>query len=57
MPKELEHKLMMAAKKKGLSKQRMNAYVYGTLRKVENQKKKTNKMSKTKGKKKAGKRK
>ena len=34
MPKELELKLMKEAKSKGLSKERTNAYVYGTLRKT-----------------------
>lgn len=34
MPKELERKLMAEARKKGLSKKRANAYVYGTLRKT-----------------------
>lgn len=34
MPKELEQKLIKEANKKGLSKERMGAYVYGTLRKT-----------------------
>ena len=34
MPKALELKLMKEAKSKGLSKERANAYVYGTLRKT-----------------------
>lgn len=34
MPKQLERKLKAEAKKKGLSKKRSNAYVYGTLRKT-----------------------
>jgi len=34
MPKALERKLKSQAKKKGLGKKRMGAYVYGTLRKV-----------------------
>jgi hypothetical protein len=35
MPKELEKKLKKQAKKKGLSKKRTGAYVYGTMRKVQ----------------------
>lgn len=34
MPKALETKLKREAKKKGLSKKRTGAYVYGTLRKL-----------------------
>lgn len=34
MPKELEHKLMMEAAKKGLGKKRSGAYVYGTMAKI-----------------------
>lgn len=34
MPRELEEKLKKRAKKKGLSKKRQGAYVYGTLRKT-----------------------
>lgn len=34
MPKKLERKLKKEAKKKGLSKKEINAYVYGTLRKT-----------------------
>ena len=34
MPKKLEKQLRRQAKKKGLSKKRANAYVYGTLRKT-----------------------
>jgi hypothetical protein len=34
MPKALERKLLAEAKKKGLSKERTGAYVYGTLRKL-----------------------
>jgi hypothetical protein len=34
MPKKLEEKLKREARKKGLSKERMGAYVYGTLRKT-----------------------
>lgn len=34
MPKALEVKLKKQAKKKGMSKKRMGAYVYGTMRKM-----------------------
>ena len=34
MPKALERKLAMQARKKGFSKKRAGAYVYGTLRKT-----------------------
>ena len=34
MPKELERKLRAEAKKKGFSKERTNAYVYGAMRKM-----------------------
>lgn len=34
MPKKLESKLKRECSKKGLSKDRCNAYVYGTLRKT-----------------------
>jgi len=34
MPKKLEQKLKREAAKKGWSKERQNAYVYGTLRKT-----------------------
>ena len=34
MPKALEQKLKRQAKKKGLSKKRTGAYVYGTMRKT-----------------------
>lgn len=34
MPKKLERKLKRQAAKKGLSKKRQNAYVYGSLRKT-----------------------
>ena len=34
MPKELEAALMKMAKKKGFSKRRTGAYVYGTMRKT-----------------------
>lgn len=34
MPKEMEQKLKKEAKKKGLSKERAAAYVYGTMRKT-----------------------
>jgi hypothetical protein len=49
MPKEMEHKLMMEASKKGLTGKRKNAYVYGTMRKtgwVPKKKKKSKKKSK-----------
>jgi hypothetical protein len=34
MPVKLERKLKRAAKKKGLSKKRAGAYIYGTMRKT-----------------------
>lgn len=34
MPKALENKLKKEAKKRGLSKEKAGAYVYGTLRKT-----------------------
>jgi len=34
MPEELEKKLKKEAKKKGLSKDRAGAYIFGTLRKL-----------------------
>jgi hypothetical protein len=34
MPKRLERKLMKEARKKHLSKERMGAYVYGTMNKI-----------------------
>lgn len=34
MPKKMEMALMKEAKKKGMSKKRMGAYVYGTMRKT-----------------------
>jgi len=34
MPKKMEEKLKREAKKKGLSKERAGAYVYGTMRKA-----------------------
>lgn len=34
MPKELERKLKQEAKSKGLGKERTNAYIYGSLRKM-----------------------
>lgn len=34
MPKKMEMALKKEAKKKGLSKERANAYVYGTMRKA-----------------------
>lgn len=35
MPKALEQKLKKEAKKLGLGKARANAYVYGTMRKIQ----------------------
>lgn len=40
MPKAIEKKLKAEAKKLGLSKDRMGAYVYGTLSKLAKKKKK-----------------
>ena len=34
MPKKMEKALLKAAKKKGLSKKRTGAYVYGTMQKI-----------------------
>ena len=34
MPKELEEKLKRTGRKKGFVKERLNKYVYGTLRKM-----------------------
>jgi hypothetical protein len=34
MPKELEAALMRVAKKKGLTGKRLNAFLYGTMRKT-----------------------
>lgn len=34
MPKEMEDKLKAQAKKKHFSKERMGAFVYGTMRKI-----------------------
>jgi len=34
MPEEFERRLMAEARKKGLSKKRTGAYVYGTMRKM-----------------------
>lgn len=42
MPIELERKLKRQARKKGFGKERTGAYVYGTLQKVEEKKKKHN---------------
>ena len=36
MPKAMEMTLKKEAKKKGLGKKRMNAYVYGTMQKLTN---------------------
>lgn len=38
MPKELEEELMRLARKKHLTGERKNAYVYGTLKKIEKKK-------------------
>lgn len=35
MPKKIKRKLKKQAKKKGLGKKRTNAYVYGTLNKIQ----------------------
>lgn len=40
MPKKLHDKLAREAKKKGLTGKRKDAYVYGTLNKIEKKKKK-----------------
>ena len=40
MPKKLEMKLKKEAKKKGLSKKKAGAYIYGTLAKIKKNKKK-----------------
>ena len=40
MPKKIEEKLKKMAKKKGLTKERFGAYVYGTMSKIEKKKKK-----------------
>lgn len=40
MPKELHNRLMAEAVKKGLKGKRRDAYVYGTLAKIEAKKKK-----------------
>ena len=47
MPKKVEAKLEKQAKKLGLSGERKDAYVYGTMRKIEKPKKKS--MMNTKG--------
>lgn len=39
MPKELHDKLAREARKRGLKGKRFNAYVYGTLNKIESQRK------------------
>lgn len=39
MPKKLHEKLERQARKKGLKGERKDAYVYGTLAKIENRKK------------------
>jgi len=38
MPKKLEKKLIAEAKKKGLTGNRKDAYVYGTIQKIEKKK-------------------
>lgn len=43
MPKAMERKLKAQAKKKGMSKKRMGAYVYGTMMKTGWKPKKKNK--------------
>lgn len=40
MPKELHDKLVRQGRKKGLKGDRLDAYVYGTLAKIEGDKKK-----------------
>lgn len=40
MPKKVHRKLSKQAKKKGLTGERKNAYVYGTLDKIEKKKRK-----------------
>lgn len=39
MPKKIEEKLIKEAKKKGLKGKRRDAYIYGTLKKIEKKKK------------------
>jgi hypothetical protein len=46
MPKKLHIKLEKQAKKMGLTGERKDAYVYGTMRKVEEPKKKKSLMNK-----------
>lgn len=41
MPLELERKLRATARKRGYSKERTDAYVYGTLQKLKKPKRKT----------------
>lgn len=43
MPKKIEDKLKKEAAKKGLPKKRFNAYVYGTLNKIEKEQRSTGK--------------
>lgn len=40
MPKKLHNKLKKQADKKGLKGERKNAYIYGTMNKIEKKKKK-----------------
>lgn len=35
MPKKLHRKLLLTGKKQGLKGERLDAYVYGTMRKIE----------------------
>jgi len=48
MPKKVHDKLAREARAKGLKGERFNAYVYGTLSKIENRKKRTLLTGKTK---------
>ena len=50
MPKELEQRLKRQARKKGLSKERTGAYVYGTMQKVTDWKPKQKKRARRKSK-------
>lgn len=43
MPKKLERKLKAEAKKRGYGKKRTGAYVYGTIAKIEHNKKRRHK--------------
>lgn len=46
MPKKVEAKLKREATKKGLKGEKKNAYVYGTLNKIDKTKKKTTRKKK-----------